>query len=110
MDDKALGLVERLNQELFDRLGEDAATDFFFITNGNVSAILFGDHCVWDSESYSRYDDNGNEIPIESHVRAEMRELAKTVDCVAFPKCCALDCTGEGGANACVEALAPKGA
>jgi hypothetical protein len=105
-EQEAYDLVGKLNGELYTRFGDDIeGPGFFFLVNEVVSAIEWGDHCVWDSENDQQFDDDDNELPIEPQVRLAMQHLATAAEWVSRERCCRLDCTGDGGANACIETL-----
>jgi len=56
-----VNLIEQLNQELFDKLGE---TDrkFTYATDGFVDIINFGEIHLWDSENSEQvWDENKKE-------------------------------------------------
>lgn len=107
-EQEAYDLVCKLNDELYTRFGDqdiDNAPAFYFSATEHVCAILWADHCIWDSENDQQYDDDDNEIPIEPQVRLAMQHIAVAAEWVSRERCCRLDCTGDGGANACIETL-----
>ncbi len=103
-EQEAYELVNQLNRELDEKFG-GAEVCFSFVATEFVFAVHWGDICVWDSENSPSYDDNDKEIPIEVIVRHEMKTIAEQAEWVTRKRCCHLDCTGDGGANACIETL-----
>jgi len=48
-------IVNELNQELYEKNGEVELEDnFYYSTDGDVDAILFGDKVLWHSENDDR--------------------------------------------------------
>jgi len=81
---EAYELVCKLNEELYGRFGTDhEAPGFFFVASEYVCAIHWGNICVWDSENDPHYDDDDNEIPIETLVRKSMDEFATAAEWVS---------------------------
>lgn len=103
-EQEAYAVVCQLNQEMYDKFG-GAEVGFSFVATEHYFAIHWGDISLWDSENSPQYTDDDKEIPIEPLVRHEMKTIAEQAEWVTRKRCCPLDCTGDGGANACIETL-----
>jgi len=78
----ALNVVSILNEQFYAQNEHlegrrEVVCPYEFHSNGYSWSILFAGINVWDSENYSLYDSNDNEIDLEEFVRAEAKKVVK---------------------------------
>lgn len=77
----ALAVVEKLNDEIYDRLGEEGPEDIYLTldTNGLGTNILFCGYPIWDSESderaYTSEENDAEQEPLEEFLRRTIGEF-----------------------------------
>lgn len=73
-----LKLVEELNEELYDKHG-DVEGQFFFMANGYIDIIGFGDITLWHSEDDDRkfIEKKDDYEPLKPYIKRKLKEYGK---------------------------------
>lgn len=88
MTNEVLSIVEELNQEIFDKYGEDASQllQFTVVSTGFYTSINFLGQVIWSSEEDDREwieEENDYEL-LDPFIRKKVNELTTQISSLKF--------------------------
>lgn len=76
-----LDLVDDLNEELYNKFGDDLNTYYYYTSYGFVDEIGFGKVSLWDSENDDRnfLEDKNDYEPLKPFIKKQLTESGKVL-------------------------------